>query len=91
MARRLVDHDLIIQWATRRGASPARVATPSPDDSDPGLRLEFKGAAHGVAELLVPITWDEWFKIFDAFRLALVVDDRELMWEHAAAAGHGPH
>ena len=76
MARRLVDHDSIMEWANARGAGPARVARHTQDDSDPGLRLQFMGSGNGVDEVLIPISWDEWFKTFDAYRLALVVDDR---------------
>ena len=77
MARRLVDHNSIIEWASVRGARPARVALPGPDGSDPGLRLTFNDNGHSE-ELLMPISWDEWFRVFDAYRLALVVDDRML-------------
>jgi hypothetical protein len=77
MARRLVDHDSILEWARARGATPARVVAAIHDESDPGLRLQFKGNGHGSDETVVPISWDEWFKTFDAFGLALVVDDRE--------------
>jgi hypothetical protein len=91
MARRLVDHERIIEWAQTRGARPARVATPTGDESDPGLRLQFTGNGHGVDESLIPISWDEWFKTFDAHRLALVVDDRDRRWQHTADAGRGPH
>ena len=91
MARRLVNHESIIEWATARGASPARVATPLDNESDPGLRLQFKGNGHGTEELLVPISWDEWFKTFDAYRLALVVDDRDLVSKHVTNGVSGPH
>ena len=90
MARRLVDHASIIEWANARGASPARVATPVHSESDPGLRLEFKGNGHGSDELLVSISWDEWFKTFDAYGLALVVDDRDSS-KRVTNGVSGPH
>jgi hypothetical protein len=86
-----VDHDSIIEWANARGASPARVATSIHDESDPGLRLQFKGNGHGGDELLVPISWDEWFKTFDAYGLALVVDDRDLASKRVTNGVSGPH
>jgi hypothetical protein len=108
MARRLVDHRAIIEWALARGAGPARVAE-TQDESDPGLRLQFTGNAadgpnegdgtngpsgpngpNGIDEPLIPISWEEWFRTFDAFRLALVVDDRDFRWPPLANA-HGPH
>jgi hypothetical protein len=91
MARRLVDRDSILEWAATRRASPARVATPVRDESDPGLRLQFEGNGRGSDEVLVPISWDEWFTTFEAYRLALVVDDRDPAWREAQAAGRGPH
>ena len=91
MARRLVDRESILEWAASRGASPARVATEVRDQFDPGLRLQFLGNGHGTEELLIPISWDEWFSTFEAYRLALVVDDREPAWEQAETAGRGPH
>ena len=90
MARRLVDHESIIEWANARGASPARVATPLDSESDPGLRLAFKGNGQGGEELLVPISWDEWFKTFDAYGLALVVDDRDAS-KRVTSGLSGPH
>ena len=87
MARRLVDRERIIAWANARGAVPARVAETPHDESDPGLRLDFFGAsaAEGgdgagterAEEKLLPISWDEWFRTFEKYRLALVVDELE--------------
>ena len=91
MARRLVDHASILEWANTRGASPARVATPLQNESDPGLRLQFTGNGHSSDEVLVPISWDEWFTTFDAYRLALVVDDRDLASKHVTHGVSGPH
>jgi hypothetical protein len=91
MARRLVDHASILEWANTRGASPARVATPLQNESDPGLRLQFTGNGHSSDEVLVPISWDEWFQTFDAYRLALVVDDRDLASKHVTNGVSGPH
>jgi hypothetical protein len=75
MPKRLTDRKSIMEWADAHQASPARVARPAGDESDPGLRLAFKGNGYGSDELLTPISWDEWFAAFDEQRLALVVDD----------------
>ena len=91
MARRLVDRESILEWAAGRGASPAKPAAPVHDQSDPGLRLQVLGNGHGTDELLVPITWEEWFTTVEAHGLALVVDDREPAWQDTQAAGRGPH
>ena len=75
MPRRLTDRKSIIEWAEAHNAGPARVAHPAPGDSDPGLRLEFKGNGHGSDEILTRISWDEWFRTFERHGLALLVDD----------------
>jgi hypothetical protein len=80
MARRLIDRERIIAWANARGVSPARLADGPFDQSDPGLRLEFLGDPQDRGaedERLLPISWDEWFRTFEKYRLALVIDDRE--------------
>jgi hypothetical protein len=75
MSKRLVDRKSIIEWADAHQASPARVSDAARDQSDPGLRLAFKGNGYGGDEPLTVISWDEWFETFDEHKLALVVDD----------------
>lgn len=69
------DHEVIRRWAEERGAEPAAVrSTHRPDD--PGIiRLEFPGAPNARDENLEPISWDEWFKKFDAADLAFIYED----------------
>jgi len=63
------DRDTIIQWAERRLAHAARVvgvheAAVGEADADVGeIRLGFPGYAS--EEALEPMTWDEWFEIFE--------------------------
>jgi hypothetical protein len=75
MGRQLVDRKSIIEWADAHQASPARVSQPGDDQSDPGLRLAFKGNGYDSDEPLTPISWDEWFKTFEDRGLAFVVED----------------
>lgn len=75
MPKRLVDRKSIMEWADAHQASPARVADTARDQSDPGLRLAFKGNGYGSDEPLLAISWDEWFRTFEEHRLALVVED----------------
>jgi hypothetical protein len=71
--RVLTDHEDIRRWAEARHAQPARVKGTG-GKRDPGLiRLDFPGFS-GEGKLQ-PISWDEWFKAFDANNLALIVQD----------------
>jgi hypothetical protein len=68
------DHEVIRRWAEARGARPARVrGTGGP--GDPGiLRLDFP--TDGPDPKLEEISWDEWFRAFDANQLAFVYEDK---------------
>jgi hypothetical protein len=68
------NHDEIRRWADARGAKPACVKGTG-GNGDPGMiRLDFPG--YSGSESLQQISWDEWFKAFDANDLALVYQDR---------------
>ncbi|MDP3899176.1 MAG: hypothetical protein Q8Q62_21080 [Mesorhizobium sp.] len=76
----LTDHDTIRDWAAARMGAPAIVDTSPASGTQPMLTLVFDQAAYqdqserqtnsGGREL---VEWDEWFEIFDAQELALVV------------------
>lgn len=63
------DHDTIRQWAEARDGHPARV-----EGTGAGgvLRIDF-GAPE---ERLEEISWDEFFRVFEENRLALLYQDR---------------
>jgi hypothetical protein len=73
-ARTTTDHETIRRWVEARGGRPARVkGTGGP--GDPGLlRIDFPGFSgeHTLEE----ISWDEWFKGFDANKLAFLYEDQ---------------
>ena len=70
------DHETIRGWAEERGGKPAVVRS-TRARSDPGiLRLEFPGAPNADDEALEQISWDEWFKKFDAANLALLYEEQ---------------
>ena len=75
MAHALTDHERIRQWTEARGGGPACVRGTG-RAGDPGiLRLDLPGGAGN--ESLQRISWDAWFRKFDAQQLALLVDDAD--------------
>lgn len=78
----LTGHEEIRDWAAARMGAPAVVDISPAGGTQPMLRLVFDQAAYqdqdqaerptnsGGIEL---VEWDEWFEIFDAQELALVV------------------
>jgi hypothetical protein len=89
------DHDVIRQWAARHHAEPATgietasgPATLHVSDGGTVVRFNFPAAAR-----FRPITWDEWFEIFDRLRLVFIheedVADRAYTLWQARGGGHG--
>lgn len=75
MAQALIDHDRIREWAEARGGTPASVRGTG-SAKDPGLlRIDMPGGAGN--ESLQRISWDDWFRKFEAQQLALLIDDDE--------------
>jgi hypothetical protein len=69
------DHEEIRRWAEAHDGHPAAVARTG-KGSDPGiLRIDFPGFSG--AGSLRPISWDQFFKSFDANELALVYRDQD--------------
>ncbi len=78
----LTEHEAIRDWAAARAGFPAIVDVSPAAGVQPMLRLVFDQAAYldndraerpqnaGGFEL---VEWDEWFKLFDEQKLALVV------------------
>jgi hypothetical protein len=64
--KRTIKHDFIKQWAAQRGGVPARVRT-----TTDALRIKI-GADEPSYE---PISWDEWFKVFDEKEYAFVYEE----------------
>lgn len=78
----LTDHEAIRDWASARMGFPAVVDVSPAGGTQPMLRLVFDQAAYqdqdraeraqnaGGYEL---VEWDEWLRLFDEAKLALVV------------------
>jgi hypothetical protein len=78
----ITEHDAIREWAAARSGFPAVVDISPVGGTQPMLRLVFDQVAYqdqdraerpvnaGGLEL---VEWDEWFKLFDEQKLALVI------------------
>lgn len=71
-AQRMTDHQAIRQWAEERGGRPSRVkGTESGRQGEGILRLDFGEQDDSLEE----ISWDEFFRIFDDRKLALLIPE----------------
>jgi hypothetical protein len=69
------DHEEIRRWAEERGGKPACVRGTGGDGDIGMLRIEFPDRPQSKDENLKEISWDAWFKAFDANDLALVYQE----------------
>ncbi|WP_163265214.1 hypothetical protein [Chelativorans alearense] len=77
----LTDHNDIREWAAARAGQPALSdPTPGMAESEPILSFAFGQRAYQDTDEgadrpggVQPVEWDEWFRLFEERRLALVV------------------
>ena len=67
------DHDVIRQWAERRGAVPATVPGTRHGDRLGVLRFNFPG--YGGQDL-EEVSWEEWFRTFDERGLNFIYQEQ---------------
>jgi hypothetical protein len=67
------NHEVIRQWAEKRGARPATMPGSEYNGRLAVLRFDFPGYGGAV---LQPVDWDEWFATFDAERLILLYQEQ---------------
>ncbi|SKA30300.1 hypothetical protein SAMN02745126_04934 [Enhydrobacter aerosaccus] len=70
-ANKITDHDRIRRWAEERGGRPARVRDTAGRGGGGVLRFDFQEKDEALEE----IPWDEFFRIFDENKLALLEQD----------------
>ena len=70
-AKKITDHGEIKRWIEERGGRPARVRSTA-EDGGGILRIDFREPDEG----LEPITWHEFFDVFDKNGLALLEQDK---------------
>ncbi|MGI8507740.1 MAG: hypothetical protein ACR2MQ_00265 [Gemmatimonadaceae bacterium] len=70
------DHAQIKKWVEARGGKPA-AANGTGDKNDSGMiRINFPGNPHANDSKLQDISWDDWFRDFDANGLAFLYQDK---------------
>ncbi|MBX6323261.1 MAG: hypothetical protein IRY94_15660 [Rhodospirillaceae bacterium] len=74
MAQATTDHDTIRNWAEAHGGRPAAVRRTHQDGDVGIIRIMFPESGYSEHEALEEISWDEFFKEFDAHRLALLYE-----------------
>ena len=73
MTRRVTtDHDTIRRWIESHGGHPATVSG-APGEETGALRVDIPG--YDEQEFLAPLSWDEFFRRFEAKRLQFVYED----------------
>src|SRR4051812_46894849 len=65
------NHDVIRQWAEKRGGKPATVEGTEHGDHLGVLRFDFGGDNQNLRH----VSWDEWFETFDARRLNFIYQE----------------
>lgn len=73
MSQTTTDHDTIRRWAEGHGGTPAAVRDTEGGDGEV-IRLMFPESGQSEAGDLEEVSWDEWFRQFDANGLALVYE-----------------
>lgn len=74
MAETTTDHDTIRKWAEGKGGKPAAVARTHQGDDVGIIRIMFPKAPQSEHDALTEISWDEFFKEFEARKLALLYE-----------------
>jgi hypothetical protein len=69
-AQRTQDHEKIRRWAEARKAKPAIV------EGTEILRLDFEERDESGDELLKPVSWDEFFEVFDSRKIEFLFQER---------------
>lgn len=70
-AQKITSHDEIRKWAEERGGRPARVKDTAGKNGDGVLRFDFAEPDESLEE----ISWEDFFRIFDENKLALLAQD----------------
>ena len=75
MTETTTDHETIRRWAESKGGKPAAVDRTHKGGDVGIVRIMFPQAQQSEHESLVEISWDEFFRAFDANGLAFLYQD----------------
>lgn len=78
--KRTTDHATIRRWAEERGAKPSAVKGTGAGHEASGLRLDLPGVRGSWLE---EISWDEFFRRFEARELEFLYQDETRTGEHS--------
>ncbi len=87
-SKETTDHEEIKRWAEARGGQPAVIDHPNAQADKRGIRIDFPGKRDdAIKDLTHPVSWNEFFRIFDDQQLLLAYDDDPTdedpaMWYH---------
>ena len=90
------DHDTIRKWAESKGGKPAAVDRTHKRGDVGIVRIMFPDNPQSEHEALVEISWDEFFREFEAKKLALLYEQDSLFSkiigrDAAERRAHGEH
>ena len=78
-AKTTTDHETIRKWVEKHGGKPAHVKSTAKKGETGILRIDFPAPADpddDADSKLEEISWDEWFEVFDAEKLAFLYQDK---------------
>jgi hypothetical protein len=69
------DHEEIRRWVEEHGGQPAMVRGTRDESGSGVLRIDFPGGAG--EDDLEPVSWDEWFEVFDNNNLGFLYQEQK--------------
>src|SRR5438067_3438184 len=96
MAEVTTDHDTVRKWAETKGGKPAAVDRTHKRGDVGIIRIMFPDNPQSEHEALVEISWDDFFREFEAKKLALLYERDSLFSkivgrDTAERRAHGEH
>ncbi len=87
-SKETTNHGEIQRWAEALGGQPAVIDHPNARADKRGIRIDFPGKRDdAIKDITHPVSWDEFFRVFEDQQLLLAYDDNPTdedpaMWYH---------
>ncbi len=87
-SKETTNHGEIQRWAEAHGGQPAVIDHPHARADKRGIRIDFPGKRDdAIKDITHPVSWDEFFRVFEEQQLLLAYDDDPTdedpaMWYH---------